>query len=390
MDKTKKIIIIVAIVVFTIAIGIIITMVVLNNKKEGTIYKKSDGTVEVLPEPEMELEYTQKELREPTEFFSIEKRIQNNVDGFSAQKMNYLQGQRIMTYSVYGRINSEDNSEALEKYYIFRVDLENMTYELEEIEDGVYENIDQIKLENDETEIPNKGNNAFKYEAVSNVDMCRKYLEDFKQKELNNPEEAYSMLDEEYRNERFPTFEEFQEYVNSCRDMIQYSSLSKYDVEIKDNYTEYILVDNYNNSYTIRTTGIWDYTILLDNYTIKVDTYEEEYNKSSIDQKIQANVYIFLQMINTKDYSHAYELLDETFRNNNFDTLDKFKEYVNTNFFNYNLNTTSNVDISNEGSTYIYETKIRSGAGSAAETKNLTVIMQLKEGTDFVMSFSLE
>ena len=384
MDKTKKIIIIIAIVMLTIAIGIIITIVVLNNKKEGTIYKKGDGTVEVLPEPEMDLEYEQKELREPTEFFSVEKCIQDNVDGFSAEKMNYLQGQRIMTYSVYGKINSE------EKYYKVRVDMENMTYELEEISDDIYENLSQIKLEDDETEIPNKGDNSFEYEAVSNVDMCRKYLEDFKQKELNNPEEAYSMLDEDYRNERFPTFEEFQEYVNSCRDMIQYSSLSKYDVEIKDNYTEYILVDNYNNSYTIRTTGIWDYTILLDNYTIKVDTYEEEYKKSSIDQKIQANVYIFLQMINTKDYSHAYELLDETFRNNNFDTLDKFKEYVNANFFDYNLNTTSNVDINNEGSTYIYETKIRSGAGSAAETKNLTVIMQLKEGTDFVMSFSLE
>ena len=384
MDKTKKIIIIIAIVMLTIAIGIIITIVVLNNKKEGTIYKKGDGTVEVLPEPEMDLEYEQKELREPTEFFSVEKCIQDNVDGFSAEKMNYLQGQRIMTYSVYGKINSE------EKYYKVRVDMENMTYELEEISDDIYENLSQIKLEDDETEIPNKGDNSFEYEAVSNVDMCRKYLEDFKQKELNNPEEAYSMLDEDYRNERFPTFEEFQEYVNSCRDMIQYSSLSKYDVEIKDNYTEYILVDNYNNSYTIRTTGIWDYTILLDNYTIKVDIYEEEYKKSSIDQKIQANVYIFLQMINTKDYSHAYELLDETFRNNNFDTLDKFKEYVNANFFDYNLNTTSNVDINNEGSTYIYETKIRSGAGSAAETKNLTVIMQLKEGTDFVMSFSLE
>lgn len=384
MDKTKKIIIIIAIVMLTIAIGIIITIVVLNNKKEGTIYKKGDGTVEVLPEPEMDLEYEQKELREPTEFFSVEKCIQDNVDGFSAEKMNYLQGQRIMTYSVYGKINSE------EKYYKVRVDMENMTYELEEISDDIYENLSQIKLEDDETEIPNKGDNSFEYEAVSNVDMCRKYLEDFKQKELNNPKEAYSMLDEDYRNERFPTFEEFQEYVNSCRDMIQYSSLSKYDVEIKDNYTEYILVDNYNNSYTIRTTGIWDYTILLDNYTIKVDIYEEEYKKSSIDQKIQANVYIFLQMINTKDYSHAYELLDETFRNNNFDTLDKFKEYVNANFFDYNLNTTSNVDINNEGSTYIYETKIRSGAGSVAETKNLTVIMQLKEGTDFVMSFSLE
>ena len=384
MDKTKKTIIIIAIVILTIAIGIIITIVVLNNKKEGTIYKNGDGTVEVLPEPKMDLEYEQKELREPTEFFSVEKCIQDNVEGFSAEKMNYLQGQRIMTYSVYGRINSE------EKYYKVRVDMENMTYELEEISDDIYENLSQIKLEDDETEIPNKGENIFEYEAVSNVDMCRKYLEDFRQKELNNPEEAYSMLDEDYRNERFPTFEEFQEYVNSCRYMIQYSSLSKYDVEIKDNYTEYILVDNYNNSYTIRTTGIWDYTILLDNYTIKVDTYEEEYNKLSIEQKIQANVYIFLQMINTKDYSHAYELLDETFRNNNFATLEEFKEYVNANFFNYNLNTTSDVDISNEGSTYIYETTIRSGAGSAAESKHLTVIMQLNEGTDFVMSFSLE
>lgn len=389
MSKNKKLIIAIAIILVIIAI-VTITIILINNKKEGTIYKNSDGTVEVLPEPEMELEYMQKELREPTEFFSIEKCIQDNVDGFSAQKMNYLQGQRIMTYSVYGRVDSEDNNEALEKYYIVRVDLENMTYELEEIDDGVYEDIDQIKLEDDETEITNNGNNTFEYTAVSSEEMCRKYLEDFKQKELNNPEEAYSMLDEEYRNERFSNFEDYQEYVNSCRDMIQYSSLSKYDVEIKDTYTEYILVDNYNNSYTVRTTGIWDYTILLDNYTIKVDTYEEDYSKLTPNEKIQANVYIFLQMINTKDYSHAYELLDETFKSNNFDTLDKFKEYVNTNFFNYNLNTTSNVDINNEGSTYIYKTRLRSGAGSAAETKDLTVIMQLKEGTDFVMSFSFE
>ena len=389
MSKNKKLIIAIAIILVIIAI-VTITIILINNKKEGTIYRNSDGTVEVLPEPEMDIEYAKKELREPTEFFSVEKCIQNNVDGFSAEKMNYLQGQRIMTYSVYGRINSEDNTETLEKYYIVRVDLENMTYELEEMDDSVYENIDQIKLEDDETEIPNNGNNIFEYEAVSDEEMCRKYLEDFRQKELNNPEEAYSMLDEEYRDERFPTFEDYQEYLNNCREMIQYSVLSQYDVEIYEDYTEYILVDNYNNSYTIRTTGIWEYTILLDNYTIKVDTYEEDYSKLTQSEKVQANVYIFLQMINTKDYSHAYELLDETFRNNNFDTLDKFKEYVNINFFNYNLNTTSNVDISNEGSTYIYETKIRSGVGSAAETKNLTVIMQLKEGTDFVMSFSLE
>ena len=298
--------------------------------------------------------------------------------------MNYLQGNNVMTYSVEGILNNTT------KYFIVRVDMRNMAFKIEEIEDGKYNSLDEIKLEDNEANITSNENNPFKYEAVSDENMCRRYLEDFKQKELNNPEEAYELLDEEYRKERFPTYTDFQEYVNSLRNRIQYSSLLKYDVEIKENYTEYILVDNYNNSYTIRTNGIWDYTILLDNYTIKVDTYEEDYSKLDTSQKIQANVYIFLQMINTKDYSHAYELLDGTFRNNNFDTLDKFKEYVNENFFDYNLNTTGNIDIDNEGSTYIYTTKIKSGVGSAAESKNLTIIMQLREGTDFVMSFSLE
>lgn len=391
MDKKKKMILIAIIAVIVIII-IIFSLIILINKGEenGNIREKIDGTIEVLPEGDLGIEYNQEELREPTEFFSVEKAIQNVIPNFYAERMQYLQGKNIMTYSVYGKLNSQDANEEIEKYYIVRVDLKNLTYELEEIEDGLYSNIEEIKLEDDETQIQNNGNNSFEYTTVSSEEMCRKYLKDFTQKELNNPEEAYSMLDEEYKNERFSGLEEYQEYIELCRNRIQYASLSKYDVDRKENYTEYILVDNYNNSYTVKATGIWDYTILLDNYTIKVDTYEEEYNKRNEAQKIQANVYIFLQMINTKDYRHAYELLDETFKNNNFDTLDKFKEYVNENFFDYNLNTTSNVDISNEGNTYIYETVIRSGAGSAAETKNLTVIMQLKEGTDFVMSFSLE
>ena len=210
------------------------------------------------------------------------------------------------------------------------------------------------------------------------------------QKELNDPEEAYSLIDEEYKSIRFPTFEEYQAYIEEYQGILQNASLSQYSVEMKEDYTEYILVDNYNTSYTIKAEGIWDYTIRLDNYTIKVDTYEEDYNQLSEEQKVQTNVQIFLQMINTKDYRHAYAVLDETFRNNNFNTLDSFHEYVNNNFFEYNLNTTSNIRVNKEGNTYIYETTIKSGAGSAAETKAFMVIMQLQEGTDFKMSFNIQ
>ncbi len=394
MDKTKKLIIIIAIIVFIMLIACVIAIVLVDNETdstEGTIKENEDGTDEYFPEADLSVEYYQEELNDPTEFFSVEQAIQNYFDeNFIAKKMNFLQGDRIMTYSAYGKITSEDSSDVSEKYFIVRVDVYNLTCEIEELNENQYEDIDQINLEDDETEIISNGNNSFEYVQVSNEDMCRKYLEDFVEKEFSNPEEAYSIIDEEYKNIRFPTFEDYQEYLEEYQDILQGAVLSEYSVEIKDEYREYTLVDNYDNTYIVKAKGVMDYTILLDNYTIKVDTYEENYSNLSDEQKVQANAYIFLQMINTKDYSHAYAQLDETFRNNNFATLDEFKEYVNNNFFTYNLAITSSADINVEGNTYIYEIPIRSGSGSAAEEKELTIIMQLLEGTDFVMSFSID
>ncbi len=382
MENKRKLIIIIGVIVLIICVICIVLLFCLKGNNPSYIDPKD------VPEGEGDLlnvEYTSEKLNDPTKFFSVENCIKNNLDeNFIAEDMNILNEERIASYAVRGKIG--ENGEDV--YLIVRVDNENSTYTIEEVSD--VDDIDRINLETDITQISDNGNNTFEYTTISGEDACRMYLKDFVQKELNNPEEAYSMIDEEYKQERFPTFADYQEYVNGYRTVLENAVLSQYSVEIKDDYVEYILVDNYNTSYTVRAKGVWDYTILLDNYTIKIGTYEEEYSKLKPEQKIQGNVYIFLQMINTKDYSHAYELLDETFRNNNFDTLDKFKEYVNSNFFNYNLDTASEVDISNEGSTYIYETTIRSGAGSAAQSKHLTVIMQLKEGTDFVMSFSLE
>lgn len=382
MNNTKKLLIIIGIVI-VICIICIIAMLILNkNNSNDNINTENLTDAERGPEY---VNYVAERLNDPTKFFSVEKYIKDNFDeNFVADDMNILNEEIITSYAVQGRVgDSQENV-----YFIFRVDNDNNTFSIEKVSN--VSSLSEINLETDITSIENTGNNEFEYTTISSEEMCRIYLSDFVQKELNNPEEAYSMIDEIYKAERFPTYEDYQEYLNAYRNVLENSVLSKYSVEIKDTYTEYILVDNYNTSYTLRATGVKDYKILLDNYTIKVDTYEEEYSKLQDQDKVQANVYTFLQMINTKDYKHAYEVLDDTFKQNNFDTLDKFKEYVDTNFFSYNLNTTANVDINNEGSTYIYKTKIKSDVGRAAEEKNLTVIMQLKEGTDFVMSFSFE
>ena len=382
MNDPKKVVKIIAIVVFIICIICIALLYMLKQQENNTDMQVTEGDT-------LNVEYVTEKLRDPTTFFAIEDYIQKDFEEkFVAKDMNVLSGERIDSYAIYGEKIDETLNEVQKMYFIFRIDIENMTYDIEELNES-YNNINEINLETNIQEIQNDGTNSFEAETVTSEQMCRIYLEDFTQLELNNPEEAYNLIDEEYKKERFPTFEDYQKYIEGYKDVIQTGALYQYATDYKDDYTEYILVDNYGTSYTVKETSVMNYTIKLDNYTIKVDNYNEDYIKLSDENKVQSNVYIFLQMINTKDYLHAYELLDDTFKNNNFDTLDKFEEYIKQNFFSFNYNSTE-VDVTQEGEYYIYESTIRNNAGNTAESKRLTVIMKLLEGTDFVMSFSIE
>lgn len=378
--RNKLGIILIVIIILCSICGIAIY--ILKQNKTGIIETENEATGEIIGDEKVE--YKANNLNDPVKFFSIQSCIQNNIDSsFIAKDMNLLEGDRIYSYSVYGSTETKEKI-----FYIFRVDIENMTFLLEDVSDN-YSNINNINLETKIEKIEENGKNTFEYITMSNEDICRFYLENFTTLELKNTEEAYSMLNEDYKEERFVTFDNYKEYVNECKEIIEISVLTKYSVEYFDDYIRYTLVDTYNNTYIIEATGVMNYTVKLDNYTIKVENYNEDYSNLSDDNKVQTNVYIFLQMINTKDYNHAYELLDNTFKNNNFNTIQKFKEYIKNNFFNYNLDVRE-VTIKQEGNYYIYETTIKSNSGNDAEAKTLTVIMQLKEGTDFVMSFNVE
>lgn len=387
MKDSKKIIVIICIILVLIICVICGVLLYLSTNKDNGNANELQQLTDENGNPigdTVNVEYSKERLNDPTRFFSVEKYIQYNYnENFVAEDMNVLYSERITSYAVQGRIG--DNSEN-KVYFIFRVDPQNGTYSMEE--QNNVNSLDSIDLRTDITEINNTGNNTFEYTTVNSEQMCRIYLNDYKDKELNNPEEAYSMLDDEYKKIRFPTYEDFQEYLNEYRNIIQNSVLTSYYSEIKDDYTEYILVDNYNNSYTVRSTGIWDYKIMLDNYTIKVDTYDEEYSKLDDNEKVQANVHIFLQMINTKDYAHAYEKLSDGFKSNYFNTLESFEDYIKNNWFSYNI--LADIDISEEANSYVCDVTLRDGAGRAANQTNKTIIMQLREGTDYVMSFTVE
>ncbi len=384
--KSKKIIIIVMIIVIIIAIICFAVMKMMkNNNEEEPEFEEPVETPETLG-----IEIKAKKVKDYSEFKSVEVCIQNNVDEtFICKDMTVFTGETMNSYGIAGTTTNPETQKSQDVYMILRVDLVNLTFEVEELDSSKYNSVDEIDIEAEDKTIEDTGDNYFEFLNMSEEDEARAYFDNFSKLEIENPEEAYSKIDDEYKKIRFPEYSDYQEYVEEYRNIIETGALTKYSVNYEEEYTEYVVIDNYENSYTIRTTSVMDYKVKLDNYTIKIDTYDEDYSKLSTDQKVQANAYIFLQMINTKDYEQAYNLLDETFRNTNFATLEEFKEYVRENFFNHNVNS-YNISIQEEGNTYIYETEIKESSSSAAEEKNLTIIMQLKEGSDFVMSFSLE
>ena len=156
----------------------------------------------------------------------------------------------------------------------------------------------------------------------------------------------------------------------------------------KDNYTEYIIVDNFDNYYTIKENGIMDYTILLDNYTIKTEEFITTYNKASDAKKVATDIEIFIKMINNKDYKNAYECLSSEFKQNYFKTIDEFKNYVQKNFYDTNYITIKNVQT--KSNVYTCTANIKSGVGVAADDMDKNFIIKLNPNAEFELSFEVE
>ena len=128
------------------------------------------------------------------------------------------------------------------------------------------------------------------------------------------------------------------------------------------------------------------YAVILDTYTIDLPEFKEKYTNATAEQKVLLNIQKFFEAINNKDYKYAYHKLDNTFKANNFTGLEQFENYIKTNFFEQNKLAANEAEI--QGDNYLYKITISDATSQDKNTVTKTFVMQLKEGTDFVMSFS--
>lgn len=300
-------------------------------------------------------------------------------------EMKKLADENISTFVTYGiveNLNYELNDEVT---LIVNIDFNNRTFSIE----PTTQNYDEItNIDQNMTSIEQNDNNQYSIPTLNNENIVRDHINQYKRLVLAAPELVYEKFDETYRNERFGSLENFQNYISKNADEIKRISLDEYLVNTYDGYTQYVGRDKYDNTYIFNENSILDFTIQLDTYTILTDNFKTTYDEGNDMQKVRMNIDRWVEMINNRDYHTAYKYLDETFRNNNFGSEEAFEQYMRDNLpLHYQLQVGQFEETNQTYTQYIVLTDI---TGETSDEIENTIIMQLKDDYDFVMSFSVE
>lgn len=212
-------------------------------------------------------------------------------------------------------------------------------------------------------------------------DVVVQYFSDYRMKMLNDTKIAYQKLDSEYAEKKFGQYSTFESYVNNNRNKIEIASIDKYQVLENKNGREYVCVDENGKYYIFMEEEVGKYSVVLDTYTIDLPEFIEKYNSANEKTKVGLNIQKVFDAINNEDYEYVYNKLDNTFKQTNFKTVQEFANYAVQNFAGKQL---KYGECQQQGSMYIFDITMRSGTNQ----NNKRVIMQLKDGTDFVMSFN--
>ena len=96
----------------------------------------------------------------------------------------------------------------------------------------------------------------------------------------------------------------------------------------------------------------------------------------------------FMQAINAHDYTYAYNCLAESYKQNNFNTINSFRDYIQSNFYSKN-----NYEIKNgtkEGDYYVYTVDITDAENNTSGLVQKNFIVNIKDNREFELSFNVE
>lgn len=117
-----------------------------------------------------------------------------------------------------------------------------------------------------------------KYEAnmiipvyMTEEDIVKKYLNDYKNNVISNVNDAYFSLNKEYRNKKFGSLEKYKEYINKYLSLATYSmEVDSYNVTNSNGKRVYNVYDKSGNRYIFKENSIMNYEVYLDDSTVEI------------------------------------------------------------------------------------------------------------------------
>lgn len=302
---------------------------------------------------------------------------------FNVLKIRLVENENSDQYIVYGFLQNLDNKFTKYKCFIVNIDDKNNIYSIEPVEDII--DINKIIVQDEFIE--KNENNILPNVLVNAESNCREYFNLFKRIMLSKPEEAYELLDKEYREKRFGNVDEFKKYVNINKNELSKISLNQYYVSGNGKDKEYVCKDLHDNLYIFSISAVTEYNVKLDTYTLLTEDFKDTYNAANEQQKTQMNINKWIQMLNNRDYKSAYDVLDSTFRENTFKNLETFEKYMrikyplyySTQFIAYNRN----------GDLHVVTVNLADVTGKKKEVPKLDFVMKLEEDYKYFMSFDI-
>lgn len=315
--------------------------------------------------------------------------LYNYVNTFEEQllfvpiNMKGISTGNVKTYVVQGiALNFEYE---LEKEFniVINVDYSNRTFSVE----PTSKEYEEINTNGQIKNIEKNDHNQYKTTGLNIENIVKDYMNNLKRMMLAKPELAYEHLDQEYRDKRFGDVDNFKEYIKKNEEEIKKIYVDKYLANSFENYSQYVGKDKYDNTYIFNEKEIFNYTVLLDTYTINSEEFKKVYNESKNEYRVKLNVDKWIKMLNNRDYENAYKCLDKKFREEKFGAEEEFEKYMRDNFpLHYKLSVGATEEVNG-----VYKQKImlKDITGESKEQKENTIIMQLKDDYEFVMSFEV-
>ena len=421
--KNKKILFSIITLIILVIIILIIILIVRNNFLKDHIIDGEGNVLEVeesLGDTDKDATVEKDRLKNEVYFFSIEQYINQYLDAISvksgAEVLNYLNVDYISEnnltidnvlsnieesykfiateiyetrdktlYSYIVKGVKDDNIFNDEKYYIFDLDLLNNTFSITPLYQYNYTDINQIQPKVKLKEIKSNNHNSFSFQRFTTDSIFKRYARVYINLLKNNLPKAYEMIDEEYKKLRFSN-----NYNNFVNYITQMNNNNKIDTEITEitkynTNNEYLIKTQNDNRYIIKAEIPMDFTVQLDEYTIITDSFKQTYESASDIKKVSTNVDKIMKMINNYDYENLYNLLDETYKQTNFNNKNNFINYIQQHFYNSNIYEIQ--EIITEDEKFTVEVKVYKESSIDSEYNFNNIIIILEKDTNFKFYF---